>query len=683
MGKKQINGSEIIQNGSGRYKQSLKTRIALPVILLVSIAVLVLGSAASYLCYRSTINTLTSSMSSAVKIAQESVSNKLSKYFVLADAVSENQIIYSPDFSVEEKMAFLAAETKEYNFINAYIVSADGKDLQSGEDLSGTDYFKASMSGNVFITSPSIDTKSGELAITLSNPIRAGGTEGTDITGVLCFTMPQSTINAIVEDLHISEHGAAYIIDKDGYTIADPDVQLVKDKENIEALAKTDSTCKTLAALHTKARTGDAGIGTYTYKGVNKFLAYSPIDGTNGWTICILAPQKDFTSGVQTTIYVSVGIMLIAFIIALFGSLYIAKRVVEPINIFVNRLTKLAQGDVATPFTDFKATTSEFYVFKDALETVLVNLDLLIKDIDYLLTEISSGNLDIFSQATDKYIGDYRHILTAFRRLKKNLTFSLQNVSSVADQVTAGSSQVSSGAQALAQGATEQASSIEELSASITEVAQHVMNNAEDAAKASALTNEAKGIMVGSFEEMEQARQAMDEISATSKNISKVIKAIDDIAFQTNILALNAAVEAARAGSAGKGFAVVADEVRNLSQKSAEAAKNTTALIESSILAVEKGSALVNKTSEDFALVAEKAAESSSLVDDIAAKAQQQAAAISQIKVGIDQVSSVVQMNSATSEESAAASEELSSQAAVLKGLVDQFKLATSFASDD
>jgi methyl-accepting chemotaxis protein len=184
--------------------------------------------------------------------------------------------------------------------------------------------------------------------------------------------------------------------------------------------------------------------------------------------------------------------------------------------------------------------------------------------------------------------------------------------------------------------------------------------------------------MQTSVSDMKLASQAMNEISSTSKNIGKVIKTIDDIAFQTNILALNAAVEAARAGAAGKGFAVVADEVRNLSQKSAEAAKNTTALIESSIEAVEKGAQIMNRTSTGFSEVALKTADVVTLVDAISVQAQEQTSAISQISTGIEQVSSVVQMNSATSEESAAASEELSSQSVVLKSLVEKFTLSDS-----
>ena len=181
--------------------------------------------------------------------------------------------------------------------------------------------------------------------------------------------------------------------------------------------------------------------------------------------------------------------------------------------------------------------------------------------------------------------------------------------------------------------------------------------------------------MQGSVEAMAQAKAAMDEINETSRDISKVIKAIDDIAFQTNILGLNAAVEEARAGTAGKGFAVVADEVRNLSQKSAEAAKTTTALIASSISAVEKGDRLVAKASDDFGTVAEKAAMVRDIVSKISEQFRQQAEATNQISLGIEQVASVVQMNSATSEESAAASQELSGQAGALQGLVSKFRL--------
>ena len=249
------------------------------------------------------------------------------------------------------------------------------------------------------------------------------------------------------------------------------------------------------------------------------------------------------------------------------------------------------------------------------------------------------------------------------------------SIISSSDQVDAGAKQVANSSMALSQGATEQASSVQELSASIAEVSQRIRENAENAERAKELSAKSGEIMQASVADMELTRNAMDEISATSKDIGKVIKAIDDIAFQTNILALNAAVEAARAGAAGKGFAVVADEVRNLSQKSAEAAKNTTSLIENSIMAVEKGTALVNKTNACFAELASQSSEVNKLVEQISTQAQEQAVAIAQISTGVEQVSSVIQMNSATSEETAAASEELSSQANYLKDSTGKFKV--------
>jgi len=313
--------------------------------------------------------------------------------------------------------------------------------------------------------------------------------------------------------------------------------------------------------------------------------------------VFVSAPESEFTQGVTTSIYVSCVIALLAILMGIFLSTSLTKSLVVPVTAIMRRLSAFAEGDVTSPVPDFKSNSAELDNLKKSMALATENTSAIIGDIDYLLTEIAGGNLDIFSKTTEKYVGDYKHILASFRRLKRGLSESFGDILQVSEQVSAGSSQVSMGAQSLAQGATEQASSIEELSATIAEVSQHVRENAEDAEKAKELSVRTGRIMQDSVTDMGLARQAMEEISATSKNISKVIKAIDDIAFQTNILALNAAVEAARAGAAGKGFAVVADEVRNLSQKSAEAAKNTTSLIESSIEAVEKGTGLVNKTS--------------------------------------------------------------------------------------
>ncbi len=332
---------------------------------------------------------------------------------------------------------------------------------------------------------------------------------------------------------------------------------------------------------------------------------------------------------------------------------------------------------------DYSATVSKKRLTKDALGQLFTATD----DVAMRLRGYSgyvSEVVDVLTLMTDgkmwvnlkqDFDGEFEALKYALFHFSDAINATLTDVANTANQVNDGVGVIASSSQALAQGATEQASSIQELSASISEVSQRVKQNAEGAENAKALSAEAESIMHVSIADMELARKAMEDISATSKDIGKVIKTIDDIAFQTNILALNAAVEAARAGTAGKGFAVVADEVRNLSQKSAEAAKGTAALIENSIKAVEKGTEFVNRTSRGFAELSSKSAEVGRLVEEISSKAQEQSAAISQISIGIEQVSSIVAMNSATAEENAAAGEELSAQAGRLKNAVSRFEL--------
>jgi len=682
MGRKVNNNLAEIRERGEKRRKTLRVRIALPIIILEAVTVLILGVVGSYMCYASTVNSLKLSLSASASIAQKAASEKIDELSKAIGEIASQSPVWDSSVSSGQKNTFLAQKVTQYGFLGGYTVSLSGA-REDGTSLLSCDYFQAAKSGKTFLSSPSVDTSTNKLIMTLSAPIWANGTKDSSVVGVLCFTIPQSAVNSVIEGIAVGSSGSAYMIDRDGNPVANIDLQKIFDKVNIGESAKTDPSLVQMAALHVKAMTGETGFGQYTYQGTKKFLAYAPVSGSNGWSLCVNAPVGDFTGGVTTTITVSAILMLIFLSFTLWGSLYISRSLSVPVNIFVDRISRLADGDVTSPLQDFKTETAEFENLRQSIQKTLGNTDAVITDIDYLLSEISDGNLDLNSRATDRYVGDYSHILTSIRLLKKSLTESFGNILEVSEQVSAGSSQVSSGAQALAQGATEQASSIQELSASIAEISSHVKENAEDALKARDLSASTAEIMQGSVQNMAFAREAMEKIESTSKNIGKVIKAIDDIAFQTNILALNAAVEAARAGAAGKGFAVVADEVRNLSQKSAEAAKSTTALIESSIEAVEKGSALVNRTGDSFAEVSAKNSEVVRLVDSISVQAQEQSTAVSQVSIGIEQVSSVVQMNSATSEESAAASEQLSGQAAVLKELVGRFRLSKSFAEED
>jgi len=604
------------------------------------------------------------------------------KATVRAAAVAMAEIdIYSRDLVFEILKSGLSLESVYQDFYIGYpdntAIMGSGFAIEELYDwwrATERSWYKLALTdpNTAHVTSPYVDASTGELCITVVHAI----TRGREVVGVIAVDILITFLQEKTRESTPDVHGFAMLLDKNGDILVHPDAALAPNAEgDINNLGEVFN--RAYADLWKQVSNTD-GVYRYTDSGGNSNYYSSSTLNSTGWRLITVIPEQVVMQPIRNVIFLIVPIAIVVMLGA-FIAIYltIRKTVTSPVGLLTGFMKKASSTGDFTMQPEDVANVGKYTQIGDEIGQCIgacAEFVGRVTAVSEALKKVADNDLTYeLTPLSDKDV-----LGISLQKMTENLDRMFANINAFATQVSTGSKQVADGAQSLAQGSTQQAAAVQQLSSSVSEIAKKTKENAGMADRAATLANAIMSNAAKGSGQMDDMMSAVRDINQASHNISKVIKVIDDIAFQTNILALNAAVEAARAGQHGKGFAVVAEEVRNLAGKSAEAAKETGILIQNSMDKAELGSRIASETAASLEEIVSGITESTKIVVEIARSSEAQSLDIGQIDTGIDQVGQVIQQNSATAQESAAVSQQMSGQSALLEELVSQFKLKDS-----
>ena len=438
--------------------KSIRTKIILSLGSLIVVVLLLLGATSIVMNYNRAMDQLGQTLYSVSDIAAQRVEQEIVAYMNLAETFGARPDISNPDVSPTQKQALLNQWAKEHNIVRTNIIDKTGISPIDSNDYSDREYFIQCMNGNTYISTPILSKVTGELTIIVAAPIWENGIVDSTPVGVVYFVPQKTFLNDIMSSIHVSENSEAYMIDKDGYTIADITMDTVT-VQNIENEATSNDELTDLANIHKQMRSGAIGVGYYKINGINKISSYAPVGGTDGWSLAVTAPINDFIQATHTSIIATIIIVIVSIILIFAVSFVVCSKIVNPIKACANRLVTLSQGDLNSPVPVVNSK-DETKILADSTNEIVTALRNIINEEHRTLGAMASGNFDIDIN-NEIYRGDFRVVCESMYDINTKLSNTLNEINMAAEQVASGSDQVALGAQALSHVATEQASSAE------------------------------------------------------------------------------------------------------------------------------------------------------------------------------------------------------------------------------